>query len=134
PVRVMPCERGQGLLERLAQTRVDLVIQGHDHAYRRTKQLSCAKAGVGRPGCVVDANSPFVKGAGTVFTICGTMGQSLSGVHMTTDSERVYFATAMGGNTSGYGYGFCRVTLTNTTLSMSTRFSGSYQDQFKIES
>ena len=133
-VGVMTCEIGQGLMDLLIQKRVDLVIQGHDHDYQRTKQLSCAKAGVGRPECVADANSPFVKGAGTVFTICGTMGQSLSGVHMTTDSERVYFATAMGGNTSGYGYGFCRVTLTNTTLSMSTSFSGSYQDQFKIGS
>src|SRR5207247_10621403 len=88
-VGVMTCEIGQGLLDFLIQKRVDLVIQGHDHDYQRTKQLSCAKAGVGRPECVADAHSPFVTAAGTVVTNCVNMGQALSGGHRNPDSEPV---------------------------------------------
>src|SRR5947208_3377867 len=78
-----PCSVGSDLLNLLVSKKVDLVLQGHDHDYQRSKQLAtsapCATVPVGsyNAGCVVDDGSDgvYTKGAGTVFVIAGTGGE-----------------------------------------------------------
>jgi len=128
----MQCEISQELMDLLLEKKVDLVLQAHDHTYQRSKQLSCALREVGMPNCIANGQSPYVRGAGTVFSVCGVLGQWPWTVHPVTDDEAAYFAASMGGNTPGMGNGFCRITLTASTLSMNTMFSGTYADSFTI--
>src|SRR5206468_2048173 len=69
---------------------------------------------------------------GSVIAIVGTGGRGFSSVGLTTDADRQYFATAMGSNTPGYGWGYLRVTITATQLTARTAFSGTWQDSFSI--
>jgi len=105
-----PCSIGSDLLNLLVSKKVDLVLQGHDHDYQRSKQLAtsaaCSTVPVGsyNAGCVVDDGSDgvYTKGSGTVFVIAGTGGES-EGSTSTSDAEAPYFAKLMGGNhTNGF--------------------------------
>src|SRR5437879_13818784 len=128
----MQCEISQESMDLLREKKVDLVLQAHDHTYQRSKQLSCALREVGVPNCIADGQSPYVRGAGTVFSVCGVLGQWPWTIPPGTDDEAAYFAASMGGNTPGMGNGFCRITLTASTLSMNPMFSGTYADSFTI--
>ncbi|HEY5520684.1 MAG TPA: metallophosphoesterase [Candidatus Limnocylindrales bacterium] len=79
---VKACETGPDLLNLLLSKRVDLMLQGHDHDYQRSKQLAL---GTGcsaivpdsyNPSCVANDGSTntYVRGAGSVLTIVGTGG------------------------------------------------------------
>jgi hypothetical protein len=126
------CSAGQDLQDLLLIKKVDLVIFAHEHSYQRTKQLSCAIRNMFLPECVVDADGAFAKGAGTVIATVGTGGQGFSSVGLTTDVERGYFAAGMGSNTPGFGWGYLRVTISETGLMAKTVFSGTWQDAFSI--
>src|SRR5213592_3516084 len=128
------CPSGQDLLDALLIKKVDLILHGDQHSYQRTKQLRCAirSAGFYFPECIADSDGQFAKGAGSVIAIVGTGGRGFSSVGLTTDADRQYFATAMGSNTPGYGWGYLRVTITATQLTARTAFSGSWQDSFSI--
>jgi PKD repeat protein len=97
------CDVGSDLTNLLLQKRVDLVLNGHEHLYQRSKQLAirpgCAALvpGAYNPACVVDADAAVVRGAGTVFTTVGTGGVELRDVSG-TDPEAGYFAAASGLN------------------------------------
>jgi hypothetical protein len=94
-----PCEIGTDLLNLLVEKHVDLVLQGHDHNYQRSKQLShgasCAALAAGsyNPGCTVDdgADGSYVRGAGTIIVIAGAFGRCCAGVNA-GDAEAGYFA------------------------------------------
>ncbi len=103
------CEIGEQLMDLLIAKRVDLVLQGHDHDYQRSKQLSCANANAFDAGCVVDdgADGVYSKGAGTVFVINGAFGGGGFTSIDCNDSERGYFARGMGGNGSVWGGASC---------------------------
>ena len=115
-----PCEAGQGFTNVIHNEGVDLLIQGHDHTYQRTEQLTCATANSYNAACVADADDSLVKGAGTVTIVNGLGGQGQYTVNA-SDSERNYFVKAMGGNgwwnfrdsTSGGGHehGIVKVTV-----------------------
>ncbi len=100
------CEIGPDLVKLLFDKKVDLVLQGHDHDYQRSKQLTCDDSPVKDsiqvtylPSCVADdgSDNAYSKGAGTVFVINGAFGgESLTPVNM-TDPRTDYFAKAMGG-------------------------------------
>src|SRR5436309_595609 len=128
------CPSGQDLLDALLIKKVDLILPGDQHSYQRTKQLRCAirSAGFYFPECIADSDGQFAKGAGSVIAIVGTGGRGFSSVGLTTDADRQYFATAMGSNTPGYGWGYLRVTITATQLTARTAFSGTWQDSFSI--
>jgi hypothetical protein len=122
-----PCEAGQGFTNVIHNEHVDLVIQGHDHTYQRTKQLTCATSGSYNSACVADADDSLVKGAGTVTIINGLGGQGQYDINA-SDSERNYFVKAMGGNgwwnfrdsTSGGGheYGIVKVTVSASQMNV----------------
>lgn len=135
------CEIGGDLLNLLVDRRVDLMMQGHDHNYQRSKQLAlgpgCPAVPINTydPDCVVNdgATNTYMKGAGAVLTIEGTVGAPLSNINP-SDPEAGYFTQWMGANANAT-YGFLKVSVDATRLS--ARFIpaavGNYTDAFTIE-
>ncbi len=128
------CEIGTDLMDLLISRRVDLVLQGHDHTYQRSKQLTCAHANSFVASCVA-ADGPdgaYSKGVGTVFVIAGGFGESLYPVNP-DDPESGYFARLMGNNLNPT-YGFVRYTVSRTQLSAEYvgTSGGTFTDAFTI--
>ncbi len=125
------CEIGATFMDMLLDKRVDLILQGHDHLYQRSKQLTCATPGVYRAACVADDGSDgqYGKGNGTVFMIQGTGGKSHYSWNA-SDAEAAYFAK--GFSTT---YGFTKYTVNFTALKVEFLRSagGSDNDSFVIE-
>jgi hypothetical protein len=97
---IKTCQIGADLMNLLISKRVDLVLQGHDHNYQRSKQLRfkagvCSAVPVGSfdANCVVDsgADGVYAKGAGSVFVISGSFGMCCYTVDA-ADPEAGYFA------------------------------------------
>ncbi len=132
---IMTCSIGSDMMNLLIDERVDLVLQGHDHNYQRSKQLTCATVGSFSSACVVDdgADGVYARGAGTVFVIVGTGGTGLLDVNE-SDPEAGYFASWMGRN-SNPRKGVLKVMLSDTSLS--AQFVGStpgiFTDSFVID-
>jgi hypothetical protein len=99
------CEIGTDLMNLLISKKVDLVLQGHDHNYQRSKQLahnsSCTSLSENtyNSTCVMDSGNDdrYGKGIGTVFQIIGSGGVGLTNIN-TSDTEANYFAKYMGAN------------------------------------
>ncbi len=136
-VGVYGCAAGEDITNLLVSKRVDLVLNGHEHMYQRTKQLalgaSCSRVAAGSyaAGCVADADAALTRGAGTVFVTSGLGGREQRTVN-NSDPEAGYFAAASGSNASP-SYGFLRVTATLTQLQAAfVATSGSFTDTFTI--
>jgi len=129
------CEIGASLMNLLIDKRVDLVLQGHDHNYQRSKQLTCATVNNFNATCVADdgSDNKYVKGAGTIFLIVGTFGAGHYDIN-TSDSEAQYFAALEGAN-ANETYGFAKVTLSQNELTSQFIRSrgGTFTDNFTIE-
>jgi hypothetical protein len=123
-----PNELGPDLINMLISKKVDLILQGHEHGYERSKQLSCAKVNLYDASCVVDSDNNLVKGAGSIIHIIGTGGQGPRGLNR-NDTEYPYFAAA--DNTT---LGFGKFTVSPTTLNYQFIISGrgSFTDSFTI--
>nr|WP_284288138.1 metallophosphoesterase [Angustibacter aerolatus] len=86
----------------LLRKRVDLVLNGHEHIYQRTKQArlgtGCSTLATGTvdTDCIADAGDQLRKGAGTVVATVGTGGVMMRDVNP-ADTEAGYFAQARGG-------------------------------------
>ena len=121
---------------------VDLVLHAHNHVYERSKQLktsaACPTILADLPGdadCIVDATSPYVRGAGTVVVNQGTGGAGLYDVQCGS----LYYAAAMddlfacgGTGTGADGRGALLYTVTSTSISGRTDFDTSYSDSFEV--
>ena len=137
-----PCEMGTDAFNLLVDKKVDLILQGHEHDYERSKQLAtnattCPTVPVGSfdADCVVDDGSDgaYTKGAGTVIVIAGTGGHGLRD-NNTSDPEAGYFARWMGANNNPT-FGVLKVTVSSTQLA--AQFVGStapsnFTDSFTI--
>lgn len=138
------------LLNLLIAKKVDLVLQGHDHTYQRSKQLAHAPgcsilrgdysatggaAAVYDPDCVADdgADAAYAKGAGTVFVISGLGGDDIYPVNE-ADAEAPYFAEWMGAGSAGAGFGFLALTIQGNRLSAEflPAEAGRFTDSFTI--
>src|SRR5262245_9639537 len=66
-----PCEIGQSFMRFLIYKKVDLILQGHDHNYQRSKQLTCATRDFYDSSCVSNNGSKgiYAKGQGSIFLI-----------------------------------------------------------------
>lgn len=81
---VKSCEIGANLLNMLVDLKVDLLLQGHDHGYQRSKQLSLTAGcllvpiGVYNANCVADDGSDGVykRDMGLVFAITAVIGRA----------------------------------------------------------
>ena len=129
------CEIGTALMNLLVSKRVDLVLQGHDHNYQRSKQLmhgtGCAAVPAGSfdPDCVKDdgADAQYAKGSGSVFVISGVFGQCCYSVNA-GDSEAPYFARS-----SSASSGFTKFTVGPARIDAQFLPStGSFTDAFSI--
>jgi hypothetical protein len=135
------CEIGTDLFNLLVERRVDLILQGHEHGYERSKQLAsgpnCPAVPLNRydPACVADdgADGVYTKGAGPVIVIAGTSGIPLRSMRP-KDPEAPDFVTLMGSNMNPTK-GFVKYTLTAGELT--ARFvrtaQGSFTDAFTIK-
>jgi PKD repeat protein len=123
-----PCEIDQSFMDLLINNHVDLVLEGHDHNYQRSKELSCATAETYRPSCVVNPGPTYTKGVGTIFQITGTGGDTLNGIN-TSDGDYQYFAA-----TNSDTFGYMKYTLTGTSVQAQfVRTSGgSFTDSYSI--
>ena len=134
------CQVGSDIMNLLIGKKVDLYLQGHDHAYYRSKQLAhrsnCSSVSPGsyKPACVADTGSDgiYTKGAGTVILTAGAGGRSINAVD-SGDAEAGYFARWMGANANPT-YGFMKITVTATQISGQyvRGAGGSFTDTFSI--
>jgi len=112
------CEIGADLMNLLIQKRVDLVFQGHEHNYQRSKQLTCATPNSYNAACVADsgADGIYTKGAGTIFNVVGAVARSFYATNA-SDSEAGYFAVIQSGQASSQaGRGFLKVSVSANRL------------------
>ncbi len=140
-------EVGSALMNLLISKKVDLILQGHDHTYQRSKQLSHSAACPSLTGssttaanfaCVTDdgGDGHYPKDGGTVILIQG-MGGVGQYATSTTDPQAPYFAKLMGNTTGTTGevtFGYNRFTVSPTE--MSSEFvrgaGGVFTDRFRI--
>jgi len=145
------CNIGTNLFNMLVSKKVDLILEGHDHTYERSKQLGFNSACtafttnssyvVYNSNCVVDDGSRgfYTAGAGTVVVIGGTFGSGFSIVndsatHPKNAAEAPYFVSLMGSNTPGNGHGFLKYSVSTDRIDIQSNFAGTYQDSFSIVS
>jgi len=144
------CSMGIAFFNMLVQKKVDLIIQAHDNAYERSKQLAlnpttCPKMttdgsgyAVYNSGCVVDAGTGnYTRGAGSVVVVQGAWIDDLYGVgngasNTQNVAEAPYFAKLMGHNTAGNGLGFTKYTISAGSIDVQTYFSGTFSDKFSL--
>ena len=149
------CSIGPGIFNLLLAQNVDLILQGNDHAYERSKQLALGNGTcnaipyITDPGennsfvaynsdCVVDrgSNGFYKPHVGTALVIQGNMGLG-NDVDETSKYpynavESPYFARLMGNNTLGFGHGFVKFTVSAIEVHVQTVFTGTVQDEFRI--
>jgi len=100
------CERDKTLDGDLITQGVDLVVQGHDHNYSRSHQITqLAK--------VVDADNAYTKGRGTVFAVVGNGGQKPREI---TQCPAMWAACSGTNSPGGATTGWLRVDATGSTL------------------
>ena len=131
------CDSGPDLLNLLVSKKVDLVLQGHEHVYERTKQLALGPAcpslvpGSANPGCIADAAANLVKGAGTVLDTVSTGGADQRALNP-ADPEASYFAATSGIDTATWGVLDVQATATTLSASFVRAAGGSFTDAFTI--
>jgi hypothetical protein len=130
------CDIGTDLMNLLVEKKVDLILQGHDHNYQRSKQLrldpaTCPAVTVSYDAdCVVDDGSDNVypKGTGSVFVIDGVFGQGGYSVSE-SDPQAPYFARIDSSLTSG----FTKYTVTADRIEAQfVNSTGGFTDAFAI--
>lgn len=128
------CDIGQDLVDLLTAKRVDLVLQGHDATYQRSRQLACGVRGYFISECVADLgpDGNGTKDLGPVFVVAGIGGARVGTVNP-LDAERSYFTSGlMGSKTNGWGYGYVRFTVSPDRIEARTEFNGTWSDAFEI--
>jgi hypothetical protein len=134
---IKKCEFGAELFNFLIEKKVDVLLQGHDHNYQRSKQLAhgpdCAAIVPNDydADCVVDAGRDrrYTKGAGSVLVINGMGGVSSYSIWR-GDPEAPYFADYMTSET----FGLARIEATANRLDLEFvgATGGDYTDHFSI--
>jgi hypothetical protein len=134
------CEIGTDLFNLLVERRVDLILQGHEHGYERSKQLASGPGCTAVPlnaynvGCVADdgADGRYNKGAGPVIVIAGTLGIPQRPMYP-NDPEAPDFAALMGKGLNAT-YGFMKYTVTTDSLrgEFVRGAGGTFADAFAI--
>jgi hypothetical protein len=123
---VKDCEIGEAFQDLLLSKRVDLVLQGHDHNYQRSHQLTCADDDNFRSECIVDSDDSHDHGVGEVINIAGTGGQGLYETGGTADEP--YFS-----RWSSSTKGFLKVDVSASALDVSFRnIVGGFTDSYRI--
>lgn len=123
---VKDCGIGEAFQDLVLSKRVDLVLQGHEHNYQRSHQLSCADDDNFRSECIADSDDAHDHGAGEVINIAGTGGQGLYETGGTADEP--YF-TSWNSDTKG----FLQVVVSAAALDVTFRnIVGDFTDSYRI--
>lgn len=135
------CEIGQALSDLLIKTKVDLILQGHEHGYMRSDQLtindSCKTilpATINPQSCTVeDTSSNYSKGKGSILAIVGTGGAEIRDINKKSGNLNL-FNTYFGKNNRPV-YGILSVEVSNNKLSarLVENDTGEIKDKFMIE-
>ncbi len=101
---VKKCEIGEDLLNLLVEKKVDLILQGHEHGYMRSSQLSlnpaCASISASTPKAecvVISTENSYKKGLGPLLVINGTGGFDVRDINLQR-AEKIFFASWHGKN------------------------------------
>jgi hypothetical protein len=135
------CEIGADVFNLLVEKRVDLILQGHEHGYERSKQLAsgpgCPAVPLNAPApaaCITDdgSDNAYTKGNGPVIVIAGTLGIGLRPM-FPKDPEAPDFVTLMGQNLNDTK-GFVEYTVSATQIQARfvRSFRGDFTDSFTI--
>jgi hypothetical protein len=132
-------DSGRTFITMLLDKKVDLILQGHEHGYARSKQLTTNRStcpvlpvDAFNEACVVDADDDLVKGAGTVFQIISTGGKGMRLVER-SDSEHAYFVDNFrDADSETFGFGEFSVTPTNLSFSFVRSAGQSFEESFRI--
>jgi PKD repeat protein len=131
------CDPGADITNLLLSKKVDLVLNGHEHLYQRTKQLALRTGctalvpGTYDADCVADSDASLVKGAGTVFATVGTGGVAQRDLNP-ADPDAPYFAASSGLATATWGVLDVRATATTLTAGFVRASGGTFADAFTI--
>lgn len=133
------CDPGIDLTNLFVAKRVDLVLNGHDHSYQRSKQLALGPTcpALARdsfsPACVADSDATVTAGVGTVFAGVGTGGISPMHDITVTDPEAGYFAAWSGANSNPtFGHLALDITADRINASFVRAAGGTFTDTFTI--
>ncbi|HEY7499241.1 MAG TPA: metallophosphoesterase [Vicinamibacterales bacterium] len=132
-------DAGNTFMTMLFDKRVDLILQGHEHGYERSKQLATntstcrvLRPNEFNPACVADSDDAFVKGAGTVIDVLGTGGKDLR-VLQEDDTERPYFVERfLHADNKAFGFGLFTVSATRLTYEFVKSAGVTFTDTFTI--
>jgi hypothetical protein len=120
-------EVGADVMALLFAKRVDLVLQGHEHGYERSKSLTCARVDVYNSSCVAESN-PTLRGKGTTIVVLGTGGMALR-TRNDNDPERGYFQVV---DVATFGFGHFVVATDKITYNFRRSGGGTLRDSFTI--
>jgi hypothetical protein len=133
-------EIGSAFFDLLVGKQVDLILQGHNHTYQRSKHLAhgpgctTVPAGSVNPSCIAADGTAgmYAKGHGSVLLINGTGGFPMYDI-AEGDPRAGYFAVAYG-RESGSFHGYVSIDVTPETLeSRFVHASGrAFSDTFRI--
>lgn len=132
-------DAGRTFMTMLFDRKVDLILQGHEHGYARTKQLTtnpstCPLVPVDAfdQDCVADDDDDLRRGAGTVIMVASMGGKSMRLVEP-SDLEHPYFVNRFR-DRNHETFGYAEFTVTPAVLSFSFVRSGGpmFQDSFRI--
>jgi len=137
---VKSCEIGEDLINLAIEKGVDVILQGHEHGYFRSKQLLfntlCQRMEVNvfNKHCVSGQGGNLNRGEGSVLVISGTGGYKLRNVNL-NDPEIGYFEEWNGANI-GQSYGYIRFNVDKDKVSAAfiPVGDGKYKDSFIINS
>lgn len=136
-IGVKKCSIGEDIINLAVEKKVDLIFQGHEHGYMRSKQLNlgaeCPQITTANPNtkCTTDSEDSYKKGKGSLLVINGTGGYPLREIN-TSRPESVYFSKWFGSNESPAN-GPSKVTVTKSKLSVSyASTEGTTKDSFTI--
>lgn len=135
---VKKCEIGTDLEDLLVSKNVDLILQGHEHAYMRTKQLKvdqdCPSINpkTFNAACVSNVSTDeYRAGEGSIIVITGTGGHSLRDINLHSPAKP-YFAYWSGHNVNP-AHGVTIVKLNDRRLQASfVSNSNQVKDEFSI--
>ncbi len=135
---VKSCEIGEDIINLAIEKGVNLVLQGHEHGYFRSKQLSLSSecpaivANMVNASCITTEGSQFLSGDGTIIVISGAGGYTLREVNL-GDSELGYFDAWNGANI-GKSYGFSMFNVSNNSIEAEfiSAGDGNFTDSFSI--
>lgn len=140
-------EAGSDFFNLLVEKKVDLILEGHDHTYQRSKQLSLSNdcptiaTGTADTDCIVNydqnqgQSNEFTKGEGPILVISGVGGKGYVMTNQLTDGEGPYFNTVMGNTSSLRASGYITFTVDNDTMSgqfVRARGGTAFSDAFTI--